>query len=267
MRKNWYNPEIKEFTNKSLAYYFAVLLVFGSFVGNAQTRYQKICMDGFSSEDRGDLDQAIKYYSDAIVLKPATYDAYGQRANAYFKSERYEDAVADATKAISLNPGSVVLYHLRGNCYLETNSFDNAIADYSFAISNGKDHNYTGIYPAVENKQNCHLYFKRAKALYYNKQYLFAINDLSRAINLATQLKVQTDYMYYWRGRCNVELENFKEAVKDLEISISGFPQDVNMNYYLGLSYFKSENIEKAKQYALKLIDLDQSNEKYFFRR
>jgi tetratricopeptide (TPR) repeat protein len=197
-------------------------------------------------------------------LKPSTGDAYGQRANAYFKSGRYDEAIVDATKAISLNPTSTLLYHLRGNCHLESNSFDNAIADYSFAISNGKDHNYTGIYPAIENKQNCHLYFKRGKALYFTKQYLFAINDFSQAINLATQLKIQTDYMFYWRGRCNVELENYKEAVKDLEVSIQGFPQDVKMNHYLGLSYYKSGNTEKAKQYAMKLIDLDLSNEKYF---
>lgn len=266
MKRNKCNSKINEFSSKRLPNYVALLLVLliFSYMGNAQSRYAQKCLDGFSSENRGDLDDAIKLYSEAIALNPTTAEAYGYRANAYVISLQFENAIADVNKAISFNPTSLVLHHLRANCFFETSSYQNAIADYSYAISSGKESSYTGIYPATDNKQMSDLYFRRGKSLYFMHEYQSAINDFTHALKIATRLKTQTDYIYYWRGRCNVELLNYSEAINDLEISIIGFPKDLKMQNYLGFSYYKSGNIEKAKQVAQKLIELEPSNENNF---
>ena len=52
----------------------------------------------------GNVDEAIRLYSEAIKCDPTQYVFYSNRAAAYSKKDNYEEAIKDAEKAISLKP-------------------------------------------------------------------------------------------------------------------------------------------------------------------
>lgn len=241
-----------------------LLILLSTMFSVAQNQYQKLCLKGFSAEDNHAFDEAIKNYSEAINLKPAKADGYGYRANAYYKKGRVEDAITDASKAIFLKPTLMVLYELRGNCHMEIKNYDKAIADFSHLITSGRENSYSEIYPIIDGADNYRYYFKRAKALYANKQLQYAVNDLTHAIALGLQQKNQTVDLLYWRAQCYIGMNKHQEAIQDLEQCMPTYSSNINANFYLGLSYLKTGNSEKASHYARKIIELDLSNEKYF---
>jgi tetratricopeptide (TPR) repeat protein len=211
-------------------------------------------------EKEGNTEAAINKYSDAISIKPKLWEAYSYRAKAYFSIANYDNAIADISQAITLSPKDNSLYEIRANCYLEKESYDKALADYNVALSNvnKKDANYFLTF------------FKRGKALYYNKRYEDAIGDYTQSILLGkadpknAENISYTTAIYLWRGQSYMEAKRYPEAIKDFDTHLAAFPNYLQSLFYQGFCYFKNGETEKAKANALKIIDIDPSKEIYF---
>ena len=87
------------------------------------------------SHDKGDYDRAISDFSKAIEINPRNADAYVNRANAYTQGKgQYDLAIADYTKAIEIAPRLAMAYYNRGISYEGKGEYDQAVADFSKAI-------------------------------------------------------------------------------------------------------------------------------------
>lgn len=107
--------------------------------------------------DKGNLDQAIADYTEAIRLKPDFFVAYLTRGAARRKKGEVDLAIADFTKAIQMKPDLYDAYTLRGICYGKQGQYQEAIADYTKALEK-KPHylTYIGlawIYATSKNKK------------------------------------------------------------------------------------------------------------------
>jgi Flp pilus assembly protein TadD len=90
---------------------------------------------GLAFERKGDLDRAIKDYSQAIKLAPDDPDGYNNRGLALLDKRKFDEAIVDFTKIISLRPQEAKYYFNRGLAYLEKGVFDSALPDFNQAIS------------------------------------------------------------------------------------------------------------------------------------
>ncbi len=79
--------------------------------------------------DKGEHDQAIADFTQALKLKPDSAEAYHQRGLAYGDKGQYDQAIADITKALKLNPKNAEAYFDRAMAYAETGKYDNAWQD------------------------------------------------------------------------------------------------------------------------------------------
>src|SRR6476661_3935597 len=61
--------------------------------------------------------------------------AYGLRGSAYQRKGDLDDAIADFNQAVEIDPGRARLYLARGLAYRDKHDLDQAIADFSKAIS------------------------------------------------------------------------------------------------------------------------------------
>ncbi|XP_041928382.1 uncharacterized protein si:dkey-33c12.4 isoform X2 [Alosa sapidissima] len=52
----------------------------------------------------GDLERAVKYFTDAIIHNPTEYKLFGNRAFCFEKMQQYEKSLMDANVALSMNP-------------------------------------------------------------------------------------------------------------------------------------------------------------------
>ncbi len=88
---------------------------------------------GVSLKERGDLENAIKDYTEAIRLDPKYAAAYNNRATAYRNMQEYPSAIADYSESIRLNPRQVVAYFNRAIAFRNTKDYGRALADYTEA--------------------------------------------------------------------------------------------------------------------------------------
>jgi tetratricopeptide (TPR) repeat protein len=89
---------------------------------------------GIVYADQGETDRAIADYTEAIRLKPTEAIIYYNRGNTYTDEKKYDRATADFTEAIRLTPKYVSAYYARGRTYGLAKAYDRAIGDYEEVI-------------------------------------------------------------------------------------------------------------------------------------
>jgi tetratricopeptide (TPR) repeat protein len=72
---------------------------------------------GLSHAEKGDHDQAIADFTEAIRLDPKNADAYYSRALSYDLKSDHDQAIADFTEAIRLHPNNAKFYAFRAKAY------------------------------------------------------------------------------------------------------------------------------------------------------
>ncbi|MBK8023448.1 MAG: tetratricopeptide repeat protein [Chloroflexi bacterium] len=84
----------------------------------------------------GEVDNAIKAISAALVVEPHDQTLYLQRTKLYLKQDNREAAIRDLTRAIELrkDDDDFDLYMQRGRIYEDWNRLEDAINDYNMAL-------------------------------------------------------------------------------------------------------------------------------------
>jgi len=90
--------------------------------------------DAFKS---GDYSKAIQYYTEGIEQDPKNRNVvstlYANRAAAYMKAKKFQDALSDCNKAIELNDQYAKAYLRRGEIKMELGDYDGATIDFQQA--------------------------------------------------------------------------------------------------------------------------------------
>ena len=150
----------------------------------------------------GQIDRAIKAYSDAIELKPDYAEAYNNRGGIYGKKGEFDCAIEDCNRAIQIRPDYAEAYNNRGNAYSKKGEYGHAITDYNRAI-----HFKPDCAEAYNNRGN--VYVKKGESD-------LAIKDCSMAI----QLKSNYAEAYYNRGTAYGKKNEYDLAIKNFNTAI-----------------------------------------------
>ncbi len=89
---------------------------------------------GVSLAQTGLIDEAIKYFNKAILLKPNFADAYSNLGSSLEKKGKPEEAINAFQKALKLKPDHANSYFNLGNIFKDQDKLDKAINFYKKAI-------------------------------------------------------------------------------------------------------------------------------------
>ena len=89
---------------------------------------------GLAHAHRGDYEQAIAEFDQAIRLAPDFSQAFQDRGSSYAALQNPVAAMADYNRAIRLTPHDSNAYYNRGNLHLQQERYFQAIADYNRAV-------------------------------------------------------------------------------------------------------------------------------------
>ena len=83
---------------------------------------------GNTAFTNGNLDRAIKCYTQGLELDPAHSILYSNRAAVYISLHKYDEALADASKSIELNSNYIKAYERKACALREVSRFEEALA-------------------------------------------------------------------------------------------------------------------------------------------
>ena len=201
---------------------------------------------GIEIHQRGNLDDAIPYYTKVIELDPTNSsvvaEAYYNRGVAYGQKDNYDRAIVDFDEAIGLNPNHILSHYNRGVVYYKKDNYDRAIVDFekvidlnpNYAIayySRGVVHDKRGDYDraimdldkVIDLNPN-HVNAHSTRGYVYGRQgnYVCAFADCNHAIELDpnnSEAYSARGAVYKLRGDYEYAIEDFTKAI------------DLNPNY------------------------------------
>lgn len=118
-------------------------------------------------------------------------------ADSDYSQKRYENAIGGYTSALGIDPKNEHALHRRGHSHSALGKYGPAITDFGAALEMTKD-------PA-------HLYTDRGLAYFSQKNWIYAVTDLSKAVALQPG---NVNYLYY-RSRALCEIGNKAGAAAD----------------------------------------------------
>ena len=156
---------------------------------------------GLASSNKGEYEEAIQKYNEAVELNPNHAEFYNNRGNVKNKLRQYQEAISDFNKAIELDPNDAKAYHNRGvaKCHLE--QYREAVSDFNKAIE--------------LDPNDAKTYYNRGRAEYDLEQYQEVIADCDKAIDLEPNY----EDAYQLRGVAKQALGRAQEADEDFKMA------------------------------------------------
>ena len=151
---------------------------------------------GFAESD---LEEKIRFYTEAIRLNPDYANAYYNRGTARYNKGDLDGAVQDFEQAIRLNPYNFLAFNNRGSARKAKGDPDGALADYQEAIR-------------IEPEYVDAIY-NRGTTRYLNGDVEGALQDYEQAI----RLKPDHASAYYNRALVRRDKLNAQAAIADFQ--------------------------------------------------
>jgi len=171
---------------------------------------------------------------------------YYNRANDFYRNERYRKAISEYAKAIELCPRFAEAYYSRGGTYERLGWYAKALYDYSKAIEFNPE-----LFPVYNNRGR--IYARLG-------QFTKAVSDFTQTI----KLNPEDIEAYYKRGYVYDELHQYAEAISDYTATIKLMQKYRKPDSELsavysdrGLAYALWGKREKAKEDLLRADKLN----------
>ena len=96
--------------------------------------YESYRAAGYRASQRGDYEDAIRHFDEAINLDPTEADVHYRRGEARYHLHQYTEAIPDFNTAIELKDDDPNYYRLRGYTQFALSQFDEAKKDLEKAL-------------------------------------------------------------------------------------------------------------------------------------
>ncbi|MGB1205157.1 MAG: tetratricopeptide repeat protein [Chitinophagales bacterium] len=170
---------------------------------------------GNDYKDKGDVDNAIIYFNNAIICKPDLHGALGNMGNTYLRKKEYDKAISYFQKVIDIKPNDYKAWSNMGTAYNDKQEYDKAIKHIQKAID---------IKPDFSNS-----WYNMGNTYIDKQEYDKAIKYFQEAIN------IKPDFYETWHnmGIAYLHKKDYNEAIKHFQKAIS-FEENEKSNIILG---------------------------------
>ena len=186
---------------------------------------------GMISDDRGEYERAIEFYSRALVYDKSNPEILKYLAVSYRHTKQYDKALENLKTALSLHPNDVDIRILMGNIYFETGRYDEAIEQYRAVLEVSPD--------------NAKVMYNIASALMKKGDEFSAVEYFKKAG--ATDRIGDIAHQAYSRlGVIYIDRKDFALAEQYLKQAVSIRPTDPVNHYNLGIAYLRQDKKDPA---------------------
>lgn len=176
-----------------------------------------------------DFDGFARLYRENVPYTELSAVEYAERAYEAYRTEQYQNAIADFSKAIELDSDIPSYYYTRAQAKKELGQFRDALVDYDKAID--------------LDSNRASYYYNRAQAKKELDRYTEAVADFDKAI----ELRPDSEY-YKYRARAKEELGLYEEAIADYSEALRIDPNNAITFYRQALAKKEIRKLEAAQK-------------------
>ncbi len=201
---------------------------------------------GFAAKD---VDERLRFYAEAIRLKPDYAKAFNNRGIARYNKGDMEGALRDLNKAIRLQPDDAIALNNRGELRLGKGDVEGALQDINQAIRLKPDY--------------AEAFNNRGIARYGKGDMEGALQDYNRAIRLKPYLAEA----FYNRGNARRTKGDMEGALQDYNRAIRLKPDNADAFHNRGAARRAKGDVEDAMQDYSETIRLKPDDAAAFYNR
>lgn len=196
----------------------------------------------------------------------------------YFSQGEYDKAIIEFEKSIELDENHTESYYYLGQCYLQKGiiEYKNKNIFKAYSLYRKANKFAEQVIPQYEkiiknNPEDLNSHIKLGY-IYETRSIVPFINDYDKALehylnalalDAVSESKNRAIYVYLntRAGSIYYQMKDYSQAIEYLEKAKEMSPQNVEVAYYLSLSYDKIGETEKAREYLSRVIELAPQSE------
>jgi tetratricopeptide (TPR) repeat protein len=211
------------------------LTVFDNLVKEQQTTAAYHYYLGKAKESMEGASAAIPHYEQAVVLNPEFANARTELITGLLMTRDFNKAIAVAQKGLKLSPDNIVLHSLLGQCYYYNNEFKDAIKHLKIVDEAGLI--TEGLIKIL------------GAASYQERLY----KDSIAYYEIGNNTFLQSSASYMMIAKNHLKLENYKEAISNMDAAIVLKQPSLNQEYMqMAAIYYQMEDDKRMLEYLKK---------------
>ncbi|NCP03174.1 MAG: tetratricopeptide repeat protein [Deltaproteobacteria bacterium] len=217
-------------------------------------------------EKKGEQEQALSHYKQAVKINPDFPPAWNNMGNIYGRMNLFDKAMEMYEMALRINPGFDMPHVNIGHIYLQQGMPDRAIPELDKAIevnpANAEAHFHLGVaYTLMKRFDEAIPEFKNAVTrqkdyaeAYYNLGVVYSykgmLDDAVTAYNNALRSDPENAKTYGKLGEAYLMKGMIREALGSLQKGVSLDPDNPNAYYHLSRAFYLNRDYRNAIQSA-----------------
>lgn len=198
----------------------------------------QILQKGIAAHQKGEINEAIKFYNDILYIEPDNLDANNNLGIALIKLSKLDEAAICFKKVLNVNPDLAVVHHNLGRVLLETDKLNEAEASFIRAKEIKSDY-----FSAYNNLGIIYVKFQKFE---------------KAESNFLKALELKPDYpnAQFGLGITFHNLDRLDDAISCFKKTLELEPNHFDACYSLGVSLLalgKLDNAEVSFKNALKM--------------
>jgi tetratricopeptide (TPR) repeat protein len=194
-----------------------------------------------SAIPKGNLDPEVLLYTNKIKDSPNEDSLYYHRAQAYYKSEGYDEAINDLQRAIALDTTQADYFHLLADCYLD----------------------YFKSFPAIQTLEDAHRRWPdRIPTMLKLSEFYLIVKKHGPALQMVQKimkLDPQNSEAFFMASMIAKDKGEIPLAIKNMERSVAINPNDTDAWIVLG-NLLSGKNDQVAVRYYQNALRIDSTS-------
>lgn len=192
--------------------------------------------------------KAEKFLKKVLEFKPDDLETHSLLAEIYTKQRDYSAAISTYKKIIELDANNDDAQYGMGNVYLRMMNWKEAISPLEKAI--------------LLNPGHTEAYFQIGSAHQELREFDKAAESYKKFIATGPQQSFDANNRL---GICQMELQQYADAVTSFQEALKVMPDDVNITYKMAQSYEKAGQMEQAAETYYKLAEISPKDARIYY--
>lgn len=228
---------------------------------------------GLLYAERQDFRGAVEQFLNAVDWDSSLKGANYNLGLAYYRIERYKEAISPLEAEVRNEPANVSAKHLLGMCYFVAEDYARASAlltevlparsnnvslYYTLTLSLLKEDRVSEARDVIQRMlvmagDSAQIHILLGQAYHAQNEDLKALEELRRASEMDSRLPMA----HYYSGLIYVKAGKFDDATREFEAELAVNPKDVQAKYHLGFVLLSKGQTDRGMSLMREVIEAD----------